>query len=77
MDCSSEPANPVCGTDNATYRSKCELQQTACRGGAASQEAGQPPIPVALQYRGVCVESRWHICVYPLGFYKGGIQFDQ
>ena len=58
MDCStSAEASPVCGTDNATYRSKCELQQTACRK-TASANTNQPLTPIAVQYRGVCVESK-------------------
>ena len=47
LDCGKENSSPVCGMDNVTYRSRCELHQTVCKGKQ-----------VRLQYRGECSECK-------------------
>ena len=48
LDCSEERVRPVCGTDGATYPSRCHLQQAICQGNN-----------VRLDYRGECSDSKF------------------
>jgi len=50
LDCSEERLRPVCGTDGATYPSRCHLQQAICQGNN-----------VRLDYRGECSDSKFYI----------------
>ena len=47
LDCGKEWDSPVCGMDNITYRSRCDLHQTVCRG-----------TQVEFQYRGECSQCK-------------------
>ena len=48
IDCKKEKRRPVCGMDNVTYESRCDLHQTICRGKQ-----------VRLQYRGECSQRKF------------------
>ena len=48
IDCKKEKRRPVCGMDNVTYESRCDLHQTICRG----QQ-------IRLQYRGECSQRKF------------------
>ena len=47
FDCGKEKMSPVCGMDNITYQSRCDLHQTICKGKQ-----------VRLQYRGECSQCK-------------------
>ena len=48
IDCGEGRRLPVCGTDNVSYRNKCELQQeTVCKGNKN----------VRIKYRGECSDG--------------------
>ena len=47
IDCKKEKRRPVCGMDNITYPSRCDLHQTICRGKQ-----------VKFQYRGECSQRK-------------------
>ena len=48
IDCKKEKRKPVCGNDNITYESRCDLHQTICKGKQ-----------VRLQYRGECSQRKY------------------